>query len=95
MPAAFFAVINRAYVKGLLQCFSEPDVFALTFAKLVDEPGRKSKTVSIRAKRGRCKIIRLNRANRKSVADGYVYFAAKRERPLPVRGFDECAPRLP
>jgi hypothetical protein len=74
--------------------FAGPDVFVLMLAKLIDQPSRKSETVSIRAKSRRREIIRLHCADGKSVTDGYIYFAAKRDYSLPVGRFDECAARL-
>ena len=94
MPRNFVDFLIRADVKGLLQCWPDPMFFVLMLAKLKDQPGRKSKTVSIRAKsRGR-EIIRLHCADGKSVTDGYIYFAAQRDHSLSVRRFDECAARL-
>src|SRR5258708_21668673 len=71
-----------------------PDVFVLMLAKLIDQPSRKSETVSIRAKSRRREIICLHCTDGKSVTDGYIYFAAQRDHSLPVRRFDERTARL-
>lgn len=63
-------------------------------AKFNDQPGRESKAVPIRTESGTRQIIRLHRADRKTLCNGNINFATHRNYPLPVRGFDECTARL-